>query len=156
PTGVQLRVLRDSDLTVDDSTLSKWLPPARLARSCSGCEWYLVTPCPPQSRLLLRDACNHCWIEPLPGSWDVLQCACAVAASPLQIAISDSRARSIVFFTDGGRRQTGQVSFSHPGAIAYASWREWLVVDEQARQLQRLDLAGVALGQFPAALPDQQ
>ena len=154
--GVQLQALRDPDVTVDDSTLSRWLPPWRLAISCDGCEWYLVTPCPPQSRLLVSSACDRCWTEPLPGAFGVLQCARAVAASPMQIAISDSAIDSIVFFTNGGRRQLGQVSFSSPGPIANANWREWLVVDEQTQVLQRLDMAGVLIGPFPAPLPDKQ
>ena len=152
-TGVQLEALRDADNVLDDSTLSVWFPPSRLAKTCGICEWYLVTPCPPQSRLLRRDACDPCWTEPQPGALGVLQCARAVAVSPQRIAVTDTAAQSVFFFTDGGRHQLGQVPFNQPGAIAYAAWREWLVVDEQAGVLQRLDMAGINLGPFSAPLP---
>ena len=151
--GVQLQSLGDQDDTLDEPTLSMWLPPSRLAKSCAPCEWYLVTPCPPQSRLLKMDVCEPCWTEPKPGAVGALQCARAVALAPKRIAVSDTGLKSVLFFTEGGRRQLGQVPFNQPGAIAYAAWREWLLVDEEQGVLQRLDMTGVRLGPFSAALP---
>ncbi len=151
--GVQLKPLGDSDLAIDESTLSVWLPPSRLAKTCGVCQWYLITPCPPQSRLLVWSSCEPFWSETRQGAYGVLHCGRAIALSPHRIAITDTAVQSIFFFTDQGRRQLGQVPFNQPGAIAYAVWREWLVVDEQAGVLRRLDMAGVDLGPFPASLP---
>ena len=151
--GVQLKTLGDAGHSIDESTLSSFIPPSRLAKTCGKCEWYLVTPCPPQSRLLVRDACEPCWMEPQPGAIAVFQCARAVAVSPHRIAVTDIGANAIYFFTDRGRRQLGQVPFNQPGVISYATWQEWLIVDEQAGVLRRLDMAGVDLGLFPAPLP---
>jgi phage tail-like protein len=152
-TGVQLQTLYSTDNSVDETTLSLLLTPSRLAKSCTPCEWYLITPSPPHSRLLKRDACSPCWTEPHPGARDVLQGARGIAVSPQRIAVTDGAARAIYFFTDGGRRQLSKVPFNYPGAIAYATWREWLVVDEQGGVLQRLDMAGMRLSSFSAPLP---
>jgi len=151
--GVQLQPLGDAQGSLDPSTLSMWIPPARLAKAYGVCRWYLITPCPPRSRLLVRDACDPCWTEPAPGARGVLRCARAIALSPNRIAVTDSAEQAVFFFTDQGRRQLGRVAFHGPGAIAYAAWREWLVVDEQAGALRRLDMAGVDRGLFSPALP---
>ncbi|MEZ6134613.1 MAG: phage tail protein [Pirellulaceae bacterium] len=153
-TGIHLASLLDTSHLIDESTLGRWMLPARLARSCNICEWYLITPCPPHSRLLVRNACAPCWIELSQGAKGVLQCAAGLAVAPRRIAVSDIGAQSIFFFTDSGRRQLGKVAFQQPGPIAYAAWHEWLVVDQHRRELRRLDMAGIDLGAFPAALPD--
>lgn len=151
--GVQLAPLDPGAESLDQATLSRWLPPARLAKACGVCRWYLVTPCPPRSRLLVRDACAPCWTEPAPGARAVLGRARAVAAAPDRISVSDTDLGAVLFFTDQGRRQLGRAAFPRPGAIAYAAWREWLLVDEATGALRRLDMAGVDRGLLSPALP---
>ena len=95
PEGIQLVAICDDQVYINDQVLSRWIAPARIGRGCGPCEWYLVTPCPPRSRLLHIHACDMEWYEPAPGAIDVLQCATAVAIGADRIAVSDPKQHAI-------------------------------------------------------------
>ncbi|MGI9303098.1 MAG: phage tail protein [Gammaproteobacteria bacterium] len=151
--GIQLGYLGQAGDLVPRDDISRWLPPANLAPGCGPCEWYLVTPCPPASRLLRRDSCQPCFTEPNPGAIGVLQGAVAVAVAGRQVAVADPGRNTVLLFVDGGRRRLNSIPFDTPGPLTYAPWQEWLVVDQAAGLLVRLDLAGFARGRHPAGLP---
>ncbi len=151
--GLQLAFIGGTGGVVSADEVSGWLAPAALARGCSPCEWYLATPCPPDSRLLRKDVCEPCFVEATPGAVGVLRCAVAVAAAGRNVAVADRGRNAVVLFADHGRRLVTSVAFADPGPITHAPWQEWLVVDNTHRRLGRLDLAGFARGVLAAGLP---
>ena len=56
-----VRLARIAAGTLTPEVIGRAIPPARLARGCDRCDWYLVTLVPPQSRLLALGACDDCW-----------------------------------------------------------------------------------------------
>lgn len=153
PEGIQLVAICDDQVYINDQVLSRWIAPARIGRGCGPCEWYLVTPCPPRSRLLHIHACHMEWYEPAPGAIDVLQCATAVAIGADRIAVSDPKQHAIFLFAQPGERLIGRVEFNLPGPITHAPWGGWLVVDLQQDNIVWLDNAGVMIGLFASQVP---
>ena len=151
--GLQLAFVGRTGGIVPADDVSAWLAPAALARGCAPCEWFLVTPCPPESRLLRKDVCSPCFTEAEPGAVGVLRCAVAVATAGRNVAVADAGQNAVLLFADHGRRLVTKVGFTSPGPIAYAPWQEWLVVDAARRRIARLDLAGFARGHLRPALP---
>src|SRR6266481_4009521 len=58
PTGI--RLAQTDPAAVSPADITAALLPARLAKGCGACEWFLVTP-DPHSDLLHRDACQTRW-----------------------------------------------------------------------------------------------
>jgi phage tail-like protein len=151
--GVRLAPLHVAGDVVPTESVAPWLSPANLAFDACLCRWYLVTPCPPRSRLLYNDPCSDCFEQPWPGAVDVFECATAVAVCGDRIAVADSSLDQVLLFTDGGRRQIGAVPFADAGPIACAPWQGWLAVDLAAGHIVQLDPAGGYVGVIPAPLP---
>jgi phage tail-like protein len=151
--GLQLAFVGGVGGIVPADDVSPWLAPAALARGCAPCEWFLVTPCPPASRLLRKDVCSPCFTEAEPGAVDVLSCAVAVATAGRNVAVADAGQNAVLLFADHGRRLVTKVAFASPGPIAFAPWQEWLVVDAARRCIACLDLAGFARDRLRPALP---
>ncbi|WP_419694222.1 phage tail protein [Mesorhizobium muleiense] len=130
------------------------LPPARLARDCSQCQWYLVTCCPPQSRLLELNSCTKGWRPILKGRCkpDFLVCATAIAVHRDRIAVSDRGAGRVWVWRRGGAELAFSIPMPHPGPLAWAPWHEWLIADLAASVLRRFDPSGAERG-TPIALP---
>jgi phage tail-like protein len=134
--------------------ISRAIPPARLARGC-GCDWYLVTPCPPESRLLRKSPCECEWrpvwgceCPPAP-----IQCAEAVAEHCGNLAIADPGARKVWLLGDGGRLLKLAIAIAEPGPVTHSPWGAWLVVDREQGVLRSFDPGGrEGPAQF-AALP---
>jgi len=156
PVGLHLALLPGLAGTATESELAAYLLPARLARGCGPCEWYLVTPAPPQSRLLYRNACHTDW-QPLwhgKCAENPLLDAVAVAARGDRLAVSD-RGRGRVFRWNGkGGRLTAAIPVPAPGPLAFCCKDESLVAVEGADYLWRFDLVGRRLADFPAPLPE--
>ena len=110
--------------------VSGWLAPAALARGCAPCEWFLVTPCPPESRLLRKDVCSPCFTEAEPGA--VWRPALRRGGGRRRAAMSRSpiaaRTRCCCSPITGAGWSRAS-AFANPGPIAFAPWQEWLVVD---------------------------
>lgn len=151
--GLQLAFVGGAGGIVPADDISGWLAPAALARGCAPCEWHLVTPCPPTSRLLRKDLCAPCFAEAEPGAVGLLGCAVAVAAAGHHVAVSDAAQGAVFLFDDHGRRLVSRVPFAHPGALAFAPWREWLVYDTAQQRIAHVDLAGLARGVLPPVPP---
>ena len=151
--GLQLAFVGGSGGVVPADDVSGWLAPAALARGCAPCEWLLVTPCPPASRLLRKDICAPCFAEAEPGAVGVLRCAVAVATAGRNVAVADVEQNAVLLFADHGRRLVTKVGFANPGPLAYAPWQEWLVVDAAHKRIACLDLAGFAGGHLRPELP---
>ncbi|VTU20034.1 phage tail protein domain protein [Variovorax sp. PBS-H4] len=151
--GLQLAFIGGAGGIVPADDVSAWLAPAALARGCAPCEWLLVTPCPPQSRLLRKDVCSPCFAEADPGAVGILGCAVAVATAGRHVAVADTGEDAVFLFADHGRRLVTRVAFVHPGPITSAPWQEWLVIDSANKRVACLDLAGFARGHLPLALP---
>lgn len=132
--------------------LAAALPPARLAPGCGPCEWFLVTCCPPASRLLRLDPCTPGWRSVWRGRCDpeILVCATAVAVHCDWIAVSDPGAGRVHFWRRGGAELAFSLAMGEPGPIAWAPWGEWLVADLAALRLRRFDPSG---GKRGRALP---
>jgi phage tail-like protein len=151
--GLQLAFVGGAGGIVPADDVSGWLAPAALARGCAPCEWFLVTPCPPESRLLRKDVCSPCFTAAEPGAVGVLRCAVAVATAGRNVAVVDAGQNAVLLFADHGRRLVTKVAFASAGPIASAPWQEWLVVDAARKRIARLDLAGFARGHLRPALP---
>jgi phage tail-like protein len=145
PGGIQLAP--EAADAIDPNQLVQYIPPPRLARSCDPCEWYLITPQP--SRLMKRNPCSGCW-EP---AWDepcdpkVFVNPTAVAVRGRYLAISDLDANSVWIRTRGGERLTASIHIGRPGAMAFTSWGELLVVS-RGTKIFRFDFAGARLGRL--------
>jgi phage tail-like protein len=128
----------------DDASISRVLPPSRLARGCGPCEWYLVTCCPPQSRLLRLDPCASEWRSPWVGACapDLLRCATAVAVHCDDVAVADPGAGRVWLWRRRGAELAAAIAMAHPGPVAWAPWGEWLVADLGALRLRRFDRGG--------------
>ena len=130
--------------SVDASAVSACIPPARLARGCGACEWFLVTPFPPESRFLWRDACHTKWQE----KWDErfapikLRNATAVATWRTYVAIADSDGGRIYILSSLGSRLVSQIAYEKPVAVAFTPRGEILVSGAAPAQISRYGLDG--------------
>jgi len=140
---------------VDPSAASACIPPARLARGCGACEWYLVTPFRPESRLLWRDACHAEWRE----KWEErfapikLRNATAVATWRSFVAIADGAAGRIYLLSRSGSRLVSQIAFEQPLAIAFTPRGEILVAGADSTQIYRYGLDGGLRGVLATNAP---
>jgi phage tail-like protein len=138
---------------IDPAAVSEYLPPARLARGCDPCEWYLVTPRP--SRLLVRrrcaEECAPAWVpaDGEPCFTNRLIDAVAVAVWRHYIAVSDSGVLWI--FAANGKRLIAEVPLFRPGPVAFTPHGEIVVVTPQG--ILRISLDGRVLGKLPAPPP---
>lgn len=129
-------------LTLAD--LSPAIPPARLARGCGSCEWYLATPCEPESRLLFRNPCDRNW----QSVWDCerppapVQCVNAIGSRCDYVALSDSSAEKLWLLRDRGRQLITGIDIAAPGPVTDTPWNTWLVVDSSQGNLRTFDPAG--------------
>ena len=148
--GVRLSLLDDA--AVDPPKVSACIPPARLARGCGACEWFLVTPCPPESRLLHRDACHTKWRE----KWNekfapvkLLDATC-VATWRRFVAIGDRGAGRIYLFSQSAARLATQIAFENAVALAFTPRGEILAASGNSSQIARYGLDGGLRGVLTA------
>ena len=152
--GVALKTIAETG-TVREAELVDRLLPTRLARGCGPCEWYLITPYPPRSRLLRLDPCTDGWRAVWSGAcapdtfYDVL----AIAVHRDRIGIIDRKDNMFWLYRRRGEQFVAAVPLRRGGPIAYAPWGEWLIVDPDAKALRRFDPAGMARGCIGAVLP---
>jgi phage tail-like protein len=134
---------------VDPNAVSPYLPPARLARGCDPCQWFLVTPRP--SRLMVlgpcpADACESAWT-----AIQTLVDAVAVAAWKHSVAVSDPGAGALWIYGANGHRLVAAVPLYQPGPVAFTPHGEILVVTPQG--IVRVAIDGRVRGVLPAAPP---
>ena len=129
---------------ISSQAISMAIPPAYLAKACDPCRWYLVTCCPPQSRLLLLDSCTPGWV-PVRASRcapDVLQCAGAIAVQGDRVAIADHAAGRVWVWRRGGAELAFAIAIANPGPLAWSRQLGLLVVDSDTLRLRRFDGSG--------------
>jgi phage tail-like protein len=158
--GVALARL--SPNAVDPSSLLPYMPPARLARGCGKCEWYLMTPVP--SRLLRLECgvapppcdapypCGEAFV-PLPCLAGFLD-GVAVAARRNFVAISDRGAGEVRIYAASGEELLAVILVDEPGPLAFSPRSELFVAaGGAAPKLFRFSPGGDPRGEWPAPLP---
>jgi phage tail-like protein len=138
---------------VDPGQILPYLPPARLARGCGDCEWYLITPAPPESFLLRRDACHSDWKKVWEGSCvpPPLKDPVAMAIWGDRLAISDRGANQVLVFARSGVRLLATISTPAPGPLAFTPCGELLVTSSSS--VSCFGLGGESRGVLKAPLP---
>ena len=151
PAGLRLGPLNPNE--VNPTELLASLPPARLARGCGSCDWYLITPAPPAPRLLRYDLCRGKWISVWEGLCppDYLVGPVAVAAWRRRVAVSDPGAKTVWVWSGRGTRLSARISRNHPGPLAFTPQGLLLVADERNNEWQ-IDRFGPT-GEWRGALP---
>jgi phage tail-like protein len=155
PAGISLALVNPG--AVDPSQILAYLPPARLARGCGACEWYLITPVPPASRLLRRDACHPEWGPIWNGSCrpESFVDAVAVAAWRRWIAVSDHGANEVRIWAGSGATPLAEIPIDQPGPLAFTPRGELLITSASSSQVSRYGPDGIARGMLKAPLPDR-
>jgi phage tail-like protein len=155
PTELSLALVNPG--AVDPAQILAYLPPARLARGCGACEWYLITPAPPKSRLLRRDACHPAWGPVWKGSCrpDPFVDAVAVAAWRRWIAVSDLGANEVRIWAGSGATPLAEIPIDQPGPLAFSPRGELLITSANSSQVARYGPDGIARGFLKASLPDR-
>jgi phage tail-like protein len=154
-TGVCLAAM-DSN-AIDPNQIFPYLPPALIAKGCGECEWYLLTPAPPTSRLLRRDACNLHW---KPLAYDgcarhSLVKGAGVAAWRKCVSVSDQGSDFVYVWAQKGAWLLAKIPVPAPGPIAFFPNGDLLLSSMGSPTLARYSLGGDFLGQLNATLPLQ-
>lgn len=139
---------------LDPNQILPCLPPARLSRGCGDCEWYLVTPAPPQSLVLHRDACHSDWrVWPGSAGSAPFQDAVAIAARVDRVAVADRGANLVRVWARTGTRLLLSIDTPAPGPIAFSPRGELLVTSATSAQIRCFGLGGESRGSVKAPLP---
>lgn len=139
---------------VDPNQVLPYLSPARLARGCGACEWFLVTAAPPASRLLHRDACRLHW-HPAFGPWypPPLKDASAVASACGRVAVADQGTDQVWIAALDGMSAAIALSVTQPGPLAFTPRGELLVISSASPVIVRYGPDGQSRGPLQAPLP---
>jgi len=151
--GMRLRAKHPEGLT--PAALLPYLLLPRLARGCRPCEWYLLTPAPPRSRLLHRDPCHTHWI-PMWEGWceeNLLVDAVAVATWRHRIAVADQGAKRVWIWAQEGLHLAGEIALDRPVLLAFTPAGHLLVTTAGSDVILRYSASGDFCGAVPARLP---
>ena len=144
PAGVTLASIGGGPGIPPDA-IYPYITPARLAYDCGTCTWFLVTPAPPESRLLQLRPCTSC--DAWTGSGiETSAVLVAVAVHANLIAAADGARNEVRVWSREGRIE-GVIHVEQPTYLAFVSRRELLVVSRR-RTIFRFDPAGPALGRI--------
>jgi phage tail-like protein len=140
---------------LDPNQILPYLPPARLAKGCGACEWYLVTPAPPQSFLLHADDCHLGWQRLPYGSCvpEPLQDPAAIAVCSDRLAIADRAANQVLVIAKDGLRRIATIPLGAPGPLAFSPSGELLITCAQSTAVARYGPAGDRREPVKAPLP---
>jgi phage tail-like protein len=155
PAGIYLAQIVDG--AVDPNQILPYLPPARLARGCNACEWYLVTPAPPEALLLHRDACQPEWRRVWEGacSPEPFKDPVAVGTWRHRVAVSDRAANRVLIWFPAGTRIFVEINTPTPGPLAFDPCGELLVTSANSPRIARFGPDGGLRGYLKAMLPAQ-
>lgn len=148
PAGLRLAAVAPGAV---DARVWGWLWPARLARGCTACDLYLLTPTP--VRLLVRSGCEPCWSPRWPAGCapEGLETAQVVAASGYLLALAD--AHGVRVWSREGRFERVPIALPGVRATAFESDGGLIAVTDEA--LHRFSPAGIPRGE-PRPLPDDE
>ena len=150
--GISLARLSPGD--VDEAGLLDRMPPPRIARACEPCAWYLVTPAPPQSRLMRWDACTLEWRPMHPSFANPLLDAVAIAVWRDSIAVADAGANKVGVFDRAGERIAAEIRLPYsPGPVAFTGDGDVLVANAAGGAIAWFSHGGGALGPWPVIPP---
>lgn len=145
--GVRLARVSTGELT--PGVIGRLIPPARLARGCDRCTWYLVTQAPPPSRLLVLGPCDDSW-RALNDTLPLVD-AVATAVDRFRVAIADRGASRVWIVTTEDARIVGEAHVVNPDSVAFTPDGELVVASAGGQGLSSFDLGGRPL---PARFPD--
>ncbi len=151
PNGIRLNLVNPG--VIDPSQINAYLPPARLARGCGACEWYLITP--PKCELLRRDACNP-WHPVWNASChpEAFADAVAIAAWRRWFAISDHGANEVRLWAASGATLVAEIPIDQPGPLAFTPRGQLLITSAKSSRIARFGPDGIARGFLKTPLPD--
>ncbi len=141
PAGLRLAPLQPGAVGAE---VWHWLLPARLARGCSPCDLYLLTP--RTTRLLRRQACESGWKPLWTPACDPKRFVdpVAVAAWRHRVAVADPGARRIWVWGRGGAVLRAEIVQREVLALGFTECGELLAVTPHA--LHRYGPSGEARG----------
>ena len=154
PGGITLSPLQ---VGLHEDIISRALPPAYLARGCNPCEWFLVTCCPPESRILRHNPCFDGWQNVWSERCDprLPLCGTAIAVHCDLIALSDPESGSVWVWREEGRALHLRIPVARPGPLAAAPHGGWLVADNGQGLLRWFDPSGAEMSDRAMALPGE-
>ena len=139
---------------LDPNQILPYLPPARLAHGCGECEWYLVTPSPPESFLLHRGDCHWRWQHLHdPCLRHPFQDPVAIAVWSDRLAVADRGANAVQIRSRDGARLLATIPVALPGPLALAPDGELLVTSAASPAIARFGPGGQWRGSLAAPLP---
>jgi phage tail-like protein len=151
PAGI--RLAEENPIAVNPGDVIGRLLPARLAKGCGACEWYLAGSCPKVSEVVRRDGCSSRW-KPLwkqsPSTGGSKPDAIAVWRDFL--AVSDRHANKVEIFTRAGDRRISVIPVAGPGPVAFTRKSELVVTTTAAKKIARYGLDGRVRGWWKAPL----
>lgn len=138
----------------DDADVDTFLPPPLLARSCRPCVWFLATPAPPRSRLLMWNPCGSAWRPVMTEDANPLLAAVSIATHRHSIAVTDAAANRIWVFDRDGERIAARIEPAfEAGPIAFTPDGDLLVAHAGTGEIYLFTHGGGPLGQVPAVAP---
>lgn len=149
--GMRLGAL-SSGLTED--AVSPFVPPARLARGCGDCEWYLATPSAPDSRLLSMGPCSNDWARVGPAACFPLDLHSvdAIAHDRHILALADKERGKVWMVRAPGWQIQGEIDAPEPVDLAFAE--DWLAIASEAGSaIVMASRNGRVMGNWPGTLP---
>jgi phage tail-like protein len=151
PEGIRLAL--EDPAAVNPADVNGRLLPARLAKGCSACEWYLSASCPGFSGVLLRNSCSLNW-KPL---WMHRRGEKLPAENPIAVwrdflAISYPSANLVEIWSRDGGRRISTITVLGPGPITFTAKGELLVTVEAEKRTARYGLDGKLRGWWKALL----
>jgi phage tail-like protein len=153
PGGIRLAPILPGALDPDD--LLPHLPPAVLADGCD-CRWFLVSPAPPQSRLLRLDSCSDGWQPVHDGccAENVLERAVAVAVWRHYVAVADAGRNRVFVWSHHGAHLAAEIPVSAPGPLAFSARGKLLVARSGSTVIAQFRLDGSPCGPLAGAVPE--
>lgn len=151
-----LRLALEDPSAVNPADVTRRLLPARLAKGCGACEWYLAAICADSSRVLRRSSCSPDW-KPLWGRQvaPAMTGASAIAVWKDFLAISFRSKNVVEIWTRGGERRISVIVVTQPDSIAFTQKGELLVTAETEQRIARYGVDGKLRGWWKATLRGQ-
>lgn len=140
PSVELLRLIGDVEL-VDESTLSMYLLPRRIAKT-DCCDWVLATPTRQSelaSRILKLGVCDQHWRAWYDDAHLEVASAYSIAADGDRVVIVDAEHREVSMWLAGSGQRLGDIEI--PGAVVAAFTPDRHVAIVSARQIIAFDLA---------------
>ena len=106
---------------IDPNAVLQYLLPARLARGCGDCKWFLITPAAPESLLLSHDNCHAGWgcANFIPGVYTTYRNAVSVAAWRHFVGVANAGNDQVLLHPISGTQPPVVFPLQGPGPLAF-------------------------------------